>query len=152
MRSLLQLLIDVLVWLFNTLKRILSMLLSKFLEINIFEKGIVLAAGIAFAAVVAPMATYIIFDTTFSINNPVAHYLMGIVLFMLVTIYFPGFISMIARVALNVAYLIGIIYLQSAHEISKAPYDITVGYYLNIITPLVYISLSFVSWLMYHES
>ncbi len=71
---------------------------------------------------------------------------------MLVTVYFPGFISMFARVVLNVLYLAGIIYLQLAHEISRAPYEIITGYYFNILAPAIYIILALLSGLIYREN
>ena len=86
MRTLLSLLLDLCAGIFYTIKRLFLKLLEIFLEINILEKGIVLSTVLAFAAVVAPMARYKIFDMYFSINNPAAHYLIGIVLIMLVTI------------------------------------------------------------------
>ncbi|MBP7734919.1 MAG: hypothetical protein KA369_02990 [Spirochaetes bacterium] len=122
------------------------------MEINICEKAIVISTIIAFAAVVAPMARYRIFDVYFYINNPIAHYMVGIVLVMIVTVYIPGLIAMAIRVILNILYLVDVIYLQAAHEISKAPYEVTVGYYLNIIIALVYIVLSLGSFFLFRES
>jgi hypothetical protein len=152
MKALLNMIIDLFSWIFNLIKRVCVMLFEKFMEINIFEKGIVIGTILAFAAVVAPMAGYIIFDSYFTINNPIAHYMIGIAIVMLVTVYFPGFITMGARVLINLAYLTGVIYLQAAHEISKAPYDLAAGYYLNIVAPLVYVVLSLASGMLYRES
>ena len=152
MKALLNMIMDLFAWIFNYIKRICVILLEKFMEINMLEKGIVLVTILAFAAVVAPMARYIIFDSYFTINNPIAHYMIGIVIAMLVTVYFPGLITMIARVFLNLAYMIGVIYLQAAHEISKAPYELSAGYYLNIIVPLLYIGLSLASGLLSREA
>lgn len=152
MRTLLNMVLDGVAWVYNLVKRIFLVIFEKFLEINIFEKAIVVAVVLAFAAVVSPMAKYNIFDMFFSINNPAAHYMIGIVLVMLITIYFPGFISLGLRIAVNLSYLIYIIYLEAAHEISKAPYELSAGYYLNIICPVVYIILSLGSALMARES
>jgi hypothetical protein len=71
---------------------------------------------------------------------------------MLVTIYFAGLVSTGIRVLMNMSYLIYIIYLQGAHEISKAPYELTAGYYLNIICPVIYIILTIGSAVMHRES
>jgi len=152
MKSLLNLILDLISWMYNLIKRICLQLFEKFLEINIFEKSIVFTTVLAFAAVVAPMAGYMIFDAYFTINNPAAHYLIGIALAMLVTVYYPGFISMMIRVGINLLFLIDIIYLQAAHEISKAPYELTAGYYLNVICPVVYIILALGSKLMRRDS
>jgi hypothetical protein len=142
MKALINLIIDLFAWIYNIIKKIIQALFEKFLSINFFEKGIVVSTIIAFAAVVAPMARYMIFDAYYSINNPAAHYLIGIVLVMLITVYYPGRISAAIRAGLNILYLVDIIYLQAAHEISKAPYEITAGYYLNIIAPVIYIILA----------
>jgi hypothetical protein len=148
MNALIDLIIDLYSRVFNFIKKIFLVVFEKFMEINLFEKGIVILTILAFAAVVAPMARYMIFDAYFSINNPIAHYMIGIVLVMLITVYFPGMISMIIRVVINIAYMIGVIYLGAAHEISKAPYELSAGYYLNIIAPLFYILLALAGGLL----
>jgi hypothetical protein len=142
MKSLLNLIMDLFAWIFGIVKRLGFAVFEKFLEINIFEKGVVLATLVAFAAVVAPMARYMIFGGYIGINNPAAHYLIGIAIIMLVTIYFPGHITLAVRTGMNLLYLIDIIYLQSVHDISKAPYELTYGYYLNIVAPIAYIALA----------
>lgn len=152
MKTLLNLIVDAFTWIFEMVKLAFRKIFEKFFDINVFEKGIAIATALAFAAVVAPMARYMIFDMYFTINNPSAHYLIGIALIMLVTIYFPGMIPFGIRVGINLLYLINIIYLQAAHEISKAPYELSAGYYLNVICPLVYIILSAGSALLYRES
>ncbi|HOD14756.1 MAG TPA: hypothetical protein PK307_08575 [Spirochaetota bacterium] len=152
MKALLDLIVDLFSWIFDFIKKICLAVFEKFMEINVFEKGTVILTILAFAAVVAPMARYMIFDAYYTINNPIAHYLIGIVLVMLVTIYFPGMISLIIRVAVNIAYLIGVIYLGAAHEISKAPYELSAGYYLNIVAPLFYIILALAGGLLSRES
>jgi hypothetical protein len=152
MKTLLDMIIDLFAWVFNAIKRVCLIAFEKFVEINIFEKGIVICTVLAFAAVVAPMARYMIFDVYFTINNPIAHYMIGIVLIMIATVYFPGIIVMVLRVLINLVYIIGVIYLQAAHEISRAPYALTAGYYINIVAPLVYMILSLASGLLYRES
>jgi len=152
MKSLLNLILDLFSWIYNLVKGMLARFFEKFLEVNIFEKCIVIATLLAFAAVVVPMAKFMIFDSYFTINNPAAHYLIGIALVMLITVYYPGLVPMIIRVGINLLYIIDIIYLQAAHEISKAPYELTAGYYLNIISPVVYIILALGSGLMRKNS
>jgi hypothetical protein len=100
---------------------------------------------------VLPVARYYIFEQYFFINNPVAHYLIGIVIIMLVTVYFPGLVTMLGRIAVSLLYLADVIYLQAAHAISKAPYEITMGYYFNIAVPVMYIVLAAASGLVYRK-
>jgi hypothetical protein len=152
MKALINLIIDLFAWIYNIIKKIIQALFEKFLSINLFEKGIVIATIIAFIAVVAPMAQYMIFDSSTGINNPDAHYLIGIVLVMLITIYFPGRVTTAARVGLNILYLVDVIYLYATHEISKAPYEITAGYYFNIMAPVIYIVFALGSALSGRES
>ena len=152
MKSLINFITDFLVWVFNAIKRLFIILFEKFLAVNIFEKGIVINTILAFAAVVMPVAQYYIFEQYFFINNPIAHHMIGIAAVMLVTIYFPGLISMIARVGLNTLYLAWMLYLQLAHEVSKAPYEIMAGYYLNILAPVIYIVLALASGLLFRET
>lgn len=152
MKAIVDLIVDLFSWIFNFIKKICLAVFEKFMEINIFEKGIVILTMLAFVAVVAPMARYMIFDAYYTINNPIAHYMIGIVLVMLVTVYFPGMISMITRVIINVAYMTGVIYLGATHEISKAPYELSAGYYLNIMVPLLYIILALAVGLLSRES
>lgn len=152
MKSLVNTIIGIVVWIFNLIRELFRKLLDKFFEINLCEKGIVIGTVLAFAAVVAPMARYRIFDSDFTINNPIAHYMIGIALVMLVTVYFPGLVVMVIRVILNVLYLVNLIYLQAAHEISKAPYELAAGYYLNIIIVAVYLLLALGSFFLYGES
>jgi hypothetical protein len=152
MKSLIDMIMGIVAWIVNQIKGLCRKLLDKFFEINPCEKGIVIGTVLAFAAVVAPMARYRIFDSYFTINNPIAHYMIGIVMVMLVTVYFPGLIAMTIRVILNALYLINVIYLQAAHDISKAPYELAAGYYLNIVIAVVYILLALGSMIIYRES
>ena len=152
MKSLINFITDLLVWIFNAFKRLGLILFEKFLAINMFEKGIVINTILAFAAVVMPVAQYYIFEQYFFINNPIAHHMIGITAVMLVTIYFPGRISTIARVGLNALYLAGMIYLHLSHEMSRAPYEILAGYYLNLLAPAIYIILALASGLLYRET
>ena len=152
MKSLIDMIVSLFSWAFNLVRQLLRNLVDKFFEINLCEKGIVLGTILAFVAVVAPMARYRIFDSYFTINNPVAHYLIGISLIMLVTVYFPGLIVMLVRAAVNALYLIDVIYLQATHEISKAPYELTAGYYLNLVIAVAYIILALGSFLLFREN
>ena len=151
MNALLNRLINIVAFFINIVKRVCVTVYEKFMDINIFEKGIVLATILAFAAVVLPMARYYMFEQYFTINNPIAHHMIGIAMIMLVTVYYHGVVSLIIRIAINGIYLCGIIYLAAAHEISKAPYEIAGGYYLNIIAPLIYMGLAAASVLLYRE-
>ncbi|MCU0848671.1 MAG: hypothetical protein MUD12_12365 [Spirochaetes bacterium] len=151
MQRLFDLLIDLIKWIFDFLRSVAESAIGKFQEINLFEKLIVVNTIAAFFAIVLPMARYFIFETYFTINNPLAVHLIGIVVVMFAAMYFPGLKTFIAREALNAYYLGWVIYIGAAREISKAPYEITFGYYLNLIVPAIYMVLSFLSFIVYRD-
>ena len=151
MRYLFNVILDLFSWIYDRVKNLVLAVLDKFMEINPFEKVIVAATLLAFEAVVVPVGDYVIFDSVFTINNPIAHYMIGITLVMLATVYFPGFLTVIARVSINVLYLAYILYLHSAGGISKAPYTLSAGFYFNIAVTLVYMTCAFLSGLFYRS-
>ncbi len=137
-----QTLIDILKSLLNFFLRIVSALLDRFMELNLFEKINVINTPGAFLAIILPMADYYIFETWFMINNPLAVYMIGIVLVMFVTFAFHGKIKMGIRVALNLYYLFWVFYIHLSGTLSKAPYELKAGYYLNIAVPIIYMAAS----------
>ncbi len=125
---------------------------EKFLEIPLTEKIIVINSIPAFFAVVLPVARYYIFEEWYYINNPLSVYLIGIVLFMVAGTLLRYFWVLVLRVLVNMYYLFWVIYLPMAGELTKAdPYEITVGYYVNIAVPAVYILVAAVSFVLYRE-
>lgn len=152
MRYILNLILDLFAWAYDRAKNLLLAMVNKFLEINPFEKAIVAATLLAFLSVVMPVGKYVIFDSLFTINNPIAHYMIGITLVMIATVYFPGPVAMIARILLNLLYMIYILYLHSTGGISKAPYELAAGYYFNIVTSAVYMVCALLSGILYRES
>ncbi len=127
-------------------------LYEKFYEVNFAEKVIFLNIIPAFLAIILPVARFYIFDTYFYINNPLAVYMIGIVIIMFGSLYFPGLFVFIARLLINGYYLFWIIYLPLAGELTKAhPHEITFGYYLNIAVPLIYFVFSAVSYFLFNE-
>lgn len=124
----------------------------KFMEIGISEKLIVVTTIPAFLAVVLSVAQYYIFESYFYINNPLAVYMIGIVLVMLASVFFNGGVKCAVRVLVNGYYLGWIIYLPLAGELTKAnPYSLRVGYYMNIAVPILYIVASLYSYFFARE-
>ena len=148
-KSIIDILAGVARYLSELAMRLLGRLWDWFLSLNIFEKAVAVNMVAAFFAVVLPVAKYFIFETYFYINNHLAHYLIGIVLIMLITQRFPGKVPFIIRVVINAYYLFWIIYMHLTGDLSKAPYKITFGYYLNILVPLIFISASALSYRFY---
>jgi hypothetical protein len=125
---------------------------GRFSEASTVEKLIVINAVPAFLAVVLPVAKYYIFESYFYINNPLAVYLIGIVLIMCGSIFFGGKVRFLVRALINVYYIIWVVYLPLAGELTKAqPHTITPWYSLNIIVPAAYIVLSAYSYFINNE-
>lgn len=138
----------VLSYLWDLARKLFSYMIDHFLGINIFEKIIIIMAVPSFFAVVAPMAKYYIFESYMTINNPLAVYLIGIVVLMIASQYLSPNSSLLARLLSNSMYEISVIYLFATHQISKAPYEVSYGFYLNIMVPIAYIILSLMSFIM----
>ncbi len=161
--NLLNVLIDVLMDLFEKLRGLLLDVLQavgrlagtgyeKFLDLSISEKVVFLNAVGAFLAVVMPVARYYIFETYFYINNPLAVYMIGIVFVMWGTLFFEGLVKFLVRMSVNGYYLIWILYLPLAGDLTKAnPHSLSPGYYLNIAVPVVYMGASAYSFFIGKE-
>lgn len=122
---------------------------SKFLDISIPEKIIFLNTIPALFAIVLPVARFYIFERYFNINNPLAVYMIGIVIIMFASLYIRSTIIFPVRLVLNGYYLFWVIYIPLAGELTKAqPHEIYAGYYLNIIVPAVYILASVFSFIL----
>ncbi|MDY6935074.1 MAG: hypothetical protein SVZ03_12740 [Spirochaetota bacterium] len=116
---------------------------ERFQGISLWEKIIFLNSVPGLIAIVLPVARYYIFGAYYYINNPLAVYMLGIIVVMLVSPFISGLKRVLIRVLLNVYYLFWVIYLPLAGELTKAePHEISFGYYLNIFVPSVYILFS----------
>ncbi len=150
-RGILQIALDVLGYFFEQVKRLFSWVIDTFLEINIFEKLILANTLAAFIAVVLPVARFTIFDRPHDINNPLSVYLTGIILIMLVTILYPGIISVAARCGGNTVYFIWFLVLYVTDGISRAhtepTFRYTAGVFINMIVPVVFVILSMMSFI-----
>ena len=113
-----------------------------FMELNIYNKIIIINTIICFFAITLPIAKYYIFETWFFINNPVAVYLIFITIFMFVSIFFHHKYIFGARVILNLWYFLYVIYMYAFNTISKAPYVLSKGFAFNLIAPIVYLTVS----------
>ncbi len=151
LRGIVNLVMDILGYVFDLIKRLFFWVINKFLEINMFEKLIVVLTPAAFLAVVLPVARFTIFDRYHDINNPLSVYLIGIIFLMLMTVLFPGIITVASRVGLNGIYFIWILVLFVSDGISKAhtepSFRYSTGIYINMIVPVLYIILSLLSFI-----
>ncbi len=147
-----QTVIDILKSLFDLFLRIGETVIDRFLELNLFEKINVINTLGAFFAIILPMAHYYIFKTWFMINNPLAVYMIGIVMVIFVSIPFHGRVKMGIRVVLSLYYLFWVIYLHLSGKLSHAPYELKAGYTINIAVPIIYAGASLLCYRFYESS
>ncbi len=121
---------------------VIKTVLDWFLALPLLNKLIIINTPIAFLGVTLPIAKYFIFESWSGINNPIAVYLIFIVIIMFGTIFVHGRAVVIVRVIINLWYLISLIYISAAHTISHAPYTLSAGYFFNLAAPVIYIILS----------
>ncbi|MBN2040730.1 MAG: hypothetical protein JW864_11850 [Spirochaetes bacterium] len=127
---------------------VVNSILSKFFDISLPEKIIFINTVPAFFAIILSVARFHIFEENYYISNPLAVYMIGIVIFMFISLYFSGIIKFIIRLLINGYYLFWVIYIPLSEGLTKAePHEITPGYYLNIAVPAVYIAASVFTFL-----
>ncbi len=131
---------DFAVFCINLVLEIAGRLYQKFLESSTPEKAVFLNTVLALLAVVLPVAKFYIFRSWFYVNNPLAVYMIAIAILMFISVYFQGIGILIGRIVINAYYLFWVIYVPFSHGLTRAePHYLCVGYFLNIIVPLVYI-------------
>ncbi len=128
--------------------KLLRKVLEWFLELDLINKIIVVNGAVAFFAIVLPVGRYYIFESWFYLNNPIAVYLIGIVILMIGTIYIPAKAAFIIRLIVNLWFFLWLMYITFSHTISHAPYELSSGYYFSIAAPLIYIAASSVSYFL----
>ena len=143
--------LDLVFYIIDGIKNLFFWSLDKFLGINIFEKLIFFTFIPAFFAVAFPVARYFIFDSYTYINNPLAIYMIGIVFLMPALSSAPSVWALAGRVIINAYYIFWVVYLHLSGSLSKAPYELIWGYYLNIIVPALFVLLSFLSYLIFRD-
>ena len=126
---------------------LLKIAVEWFLDLSLLNKIIVLNTFTSFLAITLPIAKYYIFESWFGINNPVAVYLILIVIIMFATIFFHGPLVLAGRVISNLWYLISVIVIYATHAISHAPYVISAGFFFNLIAPVIYIAAAVMVYL-----
>ncbi len=118
-----------------------------FMGLSTLNKVIVLNTFTAFLAIILPIAKYFIFESWSDINNPIAVYLILIVIIMFGTIFFQGQLVLALRVVSNLWYLISVVVLYATHSISHAPYVLSIGFFFNLIAPAIYIGAAVMAYM-----
>lgn len=127
--------------------RMIKTAIGWFMALSLLNKIIVINAFISFLAITLPIAKYYIFESWFGINNPLAVYLILIVIIMIGTIFFHGPAVLAGRIIINLWYLISVIVIYVTHSISHAPYVLSIGFFFNIIAPAIYIAAAVMVYL-----
>lgn len=144
--AILEFIIDLLKQLLQFVMSLLSWLYDRFMDFSIFEKGVVLAVIPAFLAVVLSVARFQLFGIYFYVNNPLAVYMIAIVIIMGITHFFPGIVSLSVRILVNLYYLFWVVYMEMAGQIAQTEYTLTAGYYVNLVVPAIFVALSVLSF------
>lgn len=127
--------------------RMLKTAIDWFMALSLLNKIIVINVFTSFLAITLPIAKYYIFETWFGINNPLAVYLILIVIIMFGTIFFHGPAVLAGRIIINLWYLISVIVIYATHSISHAPYILSIGFFFNLIAPVIYIAVAVMVYL-----
>ncbi len=154
-----EIIVDIFMYLFEQAKRLVLFLLEliitlmrslyeKFDDISIPEKIIFLNVVPAFITVALPSARFHIFEGYHYVNNPLGVHMIGVAFLMFASLYAPWRFIHPARVILNAYYLIWVFYILFFEGVAQArpSYEITFGFYMNFITPAIYIAASAMHW------
>ncbi|HRZ25659.1 MAG TPA: hypothetical protein P5295_02535 [Spirochaetota bacterium] len=145
------LILDLLSRLYDLMKRMAEWAVDRFLRQNIFEKIVILLCIPGFIAVSVPVARYYIFESYFYINNPFAVYMIGVMIVMFAARYFTPLVCLTVREIVNMYYLAWLVYLHLSRELSRAPYELTSGYYLNIAVPAAFMAVSLLAFVFFRD-
>jgi len=119
--------------------RMIRTAIDWFMSLSPLNKIIVINTFTSFLAITLPIAKYYIFESWTGINNPIAVYLILIVAIMFGTIFYHGPLVLAARIISNLWYIIAVIVITATHSISHAPYVLSIGFFFNLIAPVIYI-------------
>jgi hypothetical protein len=120
-----------------------------FLELPLFEKLIIFNGIPAMLAALLPVAQFPIFDSYHIIQNPLAHLVILLGLYMFGSIFLRrnGWF-VIGRFVFCIYYFIRVVYVSFADNaitFSKE-YTMSGSFVINYIVPVVYLLLTFLSW------
>lgn len=122
---------------------VIRIVLDWFHNLTFYNKVIVLNTITSFFAITLSIAKYYIFESWFGINNPLAVYLLFIVVLMFATIFIEHAAVFWVRMAVNIWYLVYLIIMLATHGFSHAPYSISFGFFFNILAPAIYMWAAF---------
>ena len=150
LKDILIFIIDALIWLIALVKSAALAIWDWLLSVPLSEKIIVFTFIPSFFAVAMPAARFPIFETSFEVTNPLAVYLIGIALLMLLTSFYRGRIALALRIGVNIAYLAAVIWIHASGTITMArPYSMTFFFYLNYAAPILFLTGTILSRFVY---
>lgn len=129
-------------WLADLLLRLYEYSIGIFRDLEIHEKIIIVLSIVSVVIPILPIARFYIFESWYYVNNPLAVYFIGIIIVMVISSVVQRPWILITRLIIIVYYLIWVLYLPFGNLITKAkPYELTFGYYINIVISLLYVAL-----------
>jgi hypothetical protein len=133
--------------------RFISWAWTWFMDLNIFDKALVITGLPAILAVAKPSARFFMMETWFYMNNPMAESMIGMVFLAAISFILPPLYSLFLRAVPGALYFCWMIYLQASHTLFKIrdPYELTVWHYLNLTVPAALVILSVLSYLLFHR-
>ncbi|MBN1499086.1 MAG: hypothetical protein JW982_02940 [Spirochaetes bacterium] len=140
------LILDVIQYIPRKLLSLFYFILDWFLGINLFEKLVVCNGLTAFFAVILPSAKYYIFESWFTVNNPMSVYMIVVAFYMFLSIFFHSKFRVISRVLLLIYFIGWTLYHHYADPFVKCEHILMTGYYLNYITAAAYLAASLLSF------
>jgi len=127
----------------NLCARIIGMAYGWFMEQPLLNKLLLGNIILAMFAVILPMVKYWMWETWQGVNSPFAFFMIMISALMFGTIFLPGLISTVARIIINIWFLIDLLITWWTHSITGVEeYYLASGFLLNLIVPLIFIVLS----------
>jgi hypothetical protein len=133
--------------------RFISWAWAWFVDLNIFDKILVILGLPALLAVVKPSARFFMMETWFYMNNPMAENMIGIVFLVAISFIIPPLYALILRTVPGALYFCWMIYMQASHTLFriKDPYELTLWHYLNLAVPAALVIVSLLSYLFFHR-
>ncbi len=135
--------------LFRLLGRLTEFLLDRFMELNFFDRLLIICVIPSFAAVMLPVGKFYIFENWYTLNNPLAIYLIGISIVIFASFIIRPLYRMLIRVLCAGAYLLNLLYIHFSDGFARTEYELSAGFYLNIAVPILIAAFSALSYYAY---
>ncbi len=139
---------ELLLRLLTFLYKIAGIVMEWFWQLETAEKAIALNNLLCVVSITLPFAYFNIFDSRYFVNNPLSITSIVLVLVFFASLFLHNRWVSFVRIAFASYYLLLILFKLLTHSITKAePYSLYIGFYLAIVSGLLYIVFSVISCL-----